>query len=283
MSRIAIVSVSYGSEGVLPGFLDSVPAASSADPLVIVADNKPDGVAEKIVREHGASYLALPQNAGYGGAINAAIATFDDDVEWILVSNPDIVLGEGSLDELVRVGEADPTIGSLGPLVYTDGEIYPSARTIPSLRTGIGHALFANLWPSNPWSARYHSDNELPPRERDAGWLSGSNVLVRRTAYDAIGGFDDKYFMYFEDVDLGYRLSKSGWRNRYVPSAQVSHSGAHSTDTEGSSKKMVNVHHQSAYRFLSRKYSGVLLSPVRLALKVGLSARAYVVTRLVRR
>jgi N-acetylglucosaminyl-diphospho-decaprenol L-rhamnosyltransferase len=139
----------------------------------------------------------------------------------------------------------------------------------------------ANLWPENPWSRRYHNDSENPPRERDAGWLSGSCVLVRRAAFDAVGGFDDEYFMYFEDVDLGYRLSRSGWRNRYAPSALVRHSGAHSTD--GDSRRMVLVHHQSAYRFMSSKYSGWYLAPVRLAVKIGLSARAYLVTRVFHR
>jgi N-acetylglucosaminyl-diphospho-decaprenol L-rhamnosyltransferase len=181
----------------------------------------------------------------------------------------------------VRIGESDARIGAVGPLVETDGQVYPSAREIPSLRMGLGHALFANIWPSNPWSRRYHSDNERPPRERDAGWLSGSCLLIRREAFDAVGGFDDRFFMYFEDVDLGYRLSKAGWRNRYAPSATVMHSGAHSTDEH--STKMVLVHHESAYRFLSSKYRGWYLAPVRLAVRIGLATRAFLVTRVFNR
>jgi N-acetylglucosaminyl-diphospho-decaprenol L-rhamnosyltransferase len=277
---VAVVTVSYGSEGVLEGFFASLPAASAAPLTVVVADNKPQ--AGEPVRElaaaHGARYLPMDRNAGYGSAMNAAVRSLGSGIRWVLVSNPDIEIGPGAIDELVRVGEADPRVGAVGPLVITDDAVYPSARAIPSLRTGVGHALFANLWPSNPWSRRYLNETELPPRERDAGWLSGSCVLVRREAFDAIGGFDEKYFMYFEDVDLGYRLGKAGWRNRYAPTASVNHSGAHSTDDH--SAHMINVHHQSAYRFMSSKYHGWHLAPVRLAIKVGLSARAFLETRV---
>jgi len=278
-----VVTVSYGSEGVLDGFLASLEGASLSELQVVVADNRPDagGPVRELTERYGVAYLPMSANLGYGGAMNAAVRSLPSDIPWVLVSNPDIEIHPGAIDELVRVGESDARIGAVGPLVETDGEIYPSARAIPSLRMGLGHALFANIWPSNPWSRQYHSDNERPPRERDAGWLSGSCLLIRREAFDAVGGFDDRFFMYFEDVDLGYRLSKAGWRNRYAPSATVMHSGAHSTDEH--STKMVLVHHESAYRFLSSKYRGWYLAPVRLAVRVGLSTRAYLVTRVFNR
>ena len=77
-------------------------------------------------------------------------------------------------------------------------------------------------------------DRALPrradaPVERTAGWLSGSCLLLRRDAFDAVGGFDPGYFMYFEDVDLGDRLGDAGWHNVYVPAAVVSHVGGHAT------------------------------------------------------
>ncbi|KQP57881.1 N-acetylglucosaminyl-diphospho-decaprenol L-rhamnosyltransferase [Agreia sp. Leaf283] len=283
VSAAGVVTVSYGSEGVLDGFLASLEHASVSELQVVVADNRPDagGPVRELAERYGVAYLPMSANLGYGGAMNAAVRSLPSDVAWVLVSNPDIKIHPGAIDELVRVGESDARIGAVGPLVETDGEIYPSARAIPSLRMGLGHALFANIWPSNPWSRKYHSDNERPPRERDAGWLSGSCLLIRREAFDAVGGFDDRFFMYFEDVDLGYRLSKAGWRNRYAPSATVMHSGAHSTDEH--STKMVLVHHESAYRFLSSKYRGWYLAPVRLAVRVGLSTRAYLVTRVFNR
>jgi N-acetylglucosaminyl-diphospho-decaprenol L-rhamnosyltransferase len=272
--------VSFGSEDVLPAFLASIARASHDDVLTIVADNRsePSGNVAELATAGGARYLPLDGNRGYGGAINASLALLPTSVRWILVSNPDVTLGPGSIDELVSAGKSDDAIGSVGPSVLTaDGDIYPSARSVPSLRTGIGHALFVNLWAGNPWTRAYRRDAVNDGAPRDAGWLSGACLLVRRTAFEQLGGFDDGYFMYFEDVDLGYRLGKAGFRNLYQPTAVVVHTGAHSTNSD--SAAMVRVHHESAKRFLSKKYQGALLWPVRVVLRVGLAVRSALVVR----
>lgn len=279
LPRVAVITVSYASSSVLTGFLASVPQSTERPLIAIVADNKPtvvDNVAA-IADANGAIYLPLDENPGYGGAMNAAVRQLPENIEWILVSNPDLVLGAGSVDALVAAGDSDPSIASVGPAIITDGEVYPSARSIPSLRNGIGHALFANIWLGNPWTRAYRKDADYSRGPRDAGWLSGACVLVRRSVFDQIGGFDEDFFMYFEDVDLGYRLGKLGYRNRYEPAAVVEHSGAHSTETE--SARMIAAHHESAIRFLSKKYSGAALWPVRTALRIGLSVRSAVLKR----
>lgn len=278
--RAAIVTVSFGSSDVLSGFLQSVNGVSTVPPIVIVADNKPEGdeVVSGISRDNGVTYLPLHANLGYGGAINAAVATLPPSVDWILVSNPDVSMTPGALDAMVATGDSDAAIGSVGPAILTaEGDVYPSARSVPSLRTGVGHALFVNLWDENPWTRAYRNGSEPPVERRDAGWLSGACVLVRRTAFTELGGFDSGFFMYFEDVDLGYRLGKLGYRNVYEPAARVVHTGAHSTTSD--SGRMVQAHHDSARRFLNKKYAGWWLWPVRVALTIGLRVRS----RLVRR
>lgn len=278
--RVAIVTVSYGSADVLPTFLSSLPAASTDALEVVVADNKPgdgDGIL-KLAAQHHASYLPLAANHGYGSAANAAIAALPASVCWVLISNPDVIIGEGAIDVLVEVGDADPRVASVGPAILTDGVVYPSARAIPSLRTGVGHALFANLWVNNPWTNAYRHDWKQPsPTRREAGWLSGACLLVRRSAFEEVSGFDPGYFMYFEDVDLGYRLGKAGYRNVYEPSAVVTHTGAHSIGSD--SGRMIAAHHESAQRFLNKKYAGAWLWPVRVALTVGLKLRSAIMTR----
>ncbi len=282
-ARVGVVTVSYGSEPVLPAFLASVARASGGTATVVVADNLPgEGDARTLAESAGAGYLPMPSNLGYGAAVNAAVATLPHDIDWVLVSNPDVVLEPGVLDRLREAGDEDPAVASVGPAVYNaDGTLYPSARAVPSLRTGVGHAMFANLWPGNPWSRRYRNDAETPTARRDAGWLSGSCLLVRRSAFDELGGFDDGYFMYFEDVDLGYRFGRRGYRNVYEPSARVTHTGAHSTTSD--SARMIAAHHTSARRFLARKYSGPLLWPVRAALTAGLTVRSAIIGRRIRR
>jgi len=272
---VAVTTVSFGSRDVLEGFLESVPG-SSADPLVVVvADNDSRDLAvAELTAASSARYLPLDRNLGYGGAMNEAIRSLPSDVRWVLVSNPDVVLTAGAIDALVAAGDSDPRIGAVGPAIMTDGEVYPSARAVPSLRTGIGHALFANIWLGNPWTRAYRRDSSSDTVRRDAGWLSGACVLVRKSAFEELGGFDDGYFMYFEDVDLGFRMTEAGYRNVYEPTAVVTHSGAHSTNQN--STAMIQAHHRSAQRFLSRKYSGWHLWPVRVVLSIGLAVRSAV-------
>ena len=281
-SLVAVVTVSYGSEDVLPAFLGGLADEIAAGMDVVVADNAPStgSPVPGIVERAGARYLALDANHGYGGAVNRAAATLPASVEWVLVSNPDVVLDPGVIAALVATGSQAPAIGSVGPAVLTpEGEVYPSAREVPSIRSGVGHALFANLWPVNPWTTRYHRSNDTGS-QRDAGWLSGSCVLVRRSAFEAVGGFDEEFFMYFEDVDLGYRLGLAGFRNVYQPAVSVVHTGAHSTRSHRAA--MVAAHHHSARRFLQKKYRGWRLAPVRWTLGVGLAIRSRIAERRAR-
>ncbi|MCS5734884.1 glycosyltransferase family 2 protein [Herbiconiux daphne] len=285
--EVAVVTVNFDSAVVLEPFLASVgPAAQQVRAAVYVADNKPGSTQrpeiERIVAAHGATYLPMTGNLGYGHAINAVVATLPPATEFVLVSNPDVVLAAGAIDVLVATLREFDDVGAVGPkILEPDGSAYPSARAVPSIRNGIGHALFANVWPGNPWTRSYRNEIGDHPVRRDAGWLSGSCFLIRRTAFEQLGGFDTGYFMYFEDVDLGYRLGSHGWRNLYEPAAEALHTGAHSTT--GESERMLVAHHDSAKRFLAKKYSGPLLWPVRATLSFGLSLRSLVVRRRNRR
>lgn len=276
--RLGVVTVAYRSEQVLPAFLASIPQASTLPIMTVVVDNLPaEGRAHALAEHATASYLPMAANLGYGGAMNAGVAALPEDIEWVLISNPDVVLSPGVLDSLLAVGKESEDIASIGPALGNgDGSLYPSARAVPSIRTGIGHAMFTNLWPTNPWTRRYRND-ALVAERRDAGWLSGACVLVRRSAFDELGGFDTGFFMYFEDVDLGYRFGQLGYRNVYDPSVRVVHTGAHSTNSD--SALMIAAHHASARRFLSKKYSGWWLWPVRTTLGLGLHVRSVIIGR----
>lgn len=274
---IAVVIVTYFSGEVLRACLESIPAASSGDVTVIVVDNDTtdDSIRDVVAKAPGVVLHQTGENLGYGGAVNYGAARLGPEIEWILVTNPDTVFLPGSIDTLYAAATADDRIGSVGPRILdTDGSIYPSARALPSLRTGVGHAVFAHLWPGNPWSAAYRQSEQVAQLEHgtmSAGWLSGACVMVRRTAFEQIGGFDQRYFMYFEDVQLGDSLGAHGWSNTYVADAVVSHLGGHSTRL--ASARMRRVHHQSAYVYMSQKYAAWYLFPLRAVVKLGLNAR----------
>ncbi|PCN49289.1 dTDP-Rha--alpha-D-GlcNAc-pyrophosphate polyprenol alpha-3-L-rhamnosyltransferase [Curtobacterium sp. 'Ferrero'] len=281
--RVAVLTVTYNTGETIRPFLASIAGASSGPVAVVVADNGSTELdaLRAIGESYGATVVSSGGNRGYGGGIDAALAALDDvlpdvDPEFLLVTNPDVVLAPGSIDELVRAADRLPSAGAFGPRILDEqGETYPSARRLPSLRTGLGHAAFSRLWPGNPWSQRYWSTTQVV--EREAGWLSGACFLIRTSLFRELGGFDESYFMYFEDVDLGQRVGQSGSANVYVPSAVVTHTGAHSTSSNR--RRMEIEHHRSAYRYLSRKYRAWWLWPLRVVLRAGLSIRARWVTR----
>ncbi|TFD86261.1 glycosyltransferase family 2 protein [Cryobacterium serini] len=285
-ARIAVVTVSYGSGDVLDPFLQSLAEASIRSLHVVVVDNKPEPTANAVqlmTESVGGVYLPLSSNLGYGHAINEAVRSLRPEFNWILVSNPDVTVEPGAIDTLIDSVAGDPRIAAIGPLILSSNrEVYPSARTIPSLRSGVGHAIFANFWPKNPWTRNYRKETESELILRDAGWLSGAFVMIRRSVFDQLNGFDESYFMYFEDVDLGYRIGQLGYRNVYEPSAVVVHTGAHSTSTSDESARMIRAHHDSAQKFLFKKYSGPLMLPVRLILAAGLGLRSRIEARRTR-
>ncbi|MEJ2871172.1 glycosyltransferase family 2 protein [Actinomycetospora sp. OC33-EN08] len=276
---LAVVVVTYSPGESLPTFLDSVEVATSRPVTVVLADNgSVDGVPEAEATRGRARLLPIGENLGYGAAANRAVAGLDPDVGWVLVSNPDIVLAPKALDLLLEAAARWPRAGSLGPLIRTDGEVYPSARLVPSLGRGVGHALFSAVWPANPWTRSYRQEGSVA--ERTAGWLSGSCVLLRREAWDSVDGFDPRFFMYFEDVDLGDRLGRAGWLNVYVPDAEVVHTGGHATNADRpTSSRMLREHHRSAYRFLADRYRGRRWAPLRAGLRAALGLRSRWSTR----
>lgn len=276
--RVLAVTVAYNSADTIGPFLDSLAAAGSIDEVVVVDnDSAESATVGEIVRAAGHRFVPLDRNAGYGGGVRAAVSSASGEPDYILVANPDVVFAPGALDVLVSAGEQVRGAGSLGPKILDPGgTVYPSARRLPSLRTGVAHALFGRIWPANPWTVRYRAERESETR-RDAGWLSGACLLLRAAAYREVDGFDDGYFMYFEDVDLGERLGRAGWRNVYIPEAVVTHTGAHSTSRERN--RMEKAHHDSAYRYLSRRYSAWYEAPIRLAVRLGLWGRLWWVSR----
>lgn len=269
---LGLVVVTYRSSDVLRGFLDSLTRSSLVPDDVVVVDNSPTKVSlPKKGSLQAVSVIHRPDNPGYGTAANVGVAALSDSCDWVVVCNPDILVDKDTLQLLLDEAQSHHNAGSLGPAIRNDdGSLYPSARALPSLGIGIGHGLLGVVWPGNPWTRAYRGDYESSST-RETGWLSGSFLLLRREAWEAVGGFDEKYFMFFEDVDLGWRLQQHGYRNLYVPSATAIHEGGHSTKSNYT--LMLTAHHESAVRFIAKRYPGPLFAPVRAIICLGLTLR----------
>lgn len=272
--ELAVVIVTYSPGETLDRFLDTLAKASTSRVQVILADNgSTDGAPERAAEQRpDVTFVPTGANLGYGAGANRGVAELGNEYGWIVVANADLEWDAGSLDELLAAAQRWPRGGAFGPLIKEpDGSVYPSARLLPSLGRGAGHALLGKVWPGNPWT-RVYRQSEAAVTERTAGWLSGSCQLFRREAFESVNGFDPRYFMYMEDVDLGDRLGKAGWLNVYVPSAAIMHIGGHSTAK--ASSRMLTAHHRSAYRYLADRHRGALWAPVRVALRAALAVRA---------
>jgi N-acetylglucosaminyl-diphospho-decaprenol L-rhamnosyltransferase len=238
---------------------------------VVVVDNASRDDSAGVARALGVKVVESPANLGFGRAANLGAASTAGG--YLLVANPDTKLAPGSLARMVATMAAGPRVGCVGPhLCNPDGSDYPTGRRFPSLGVGAAHALLAPVWPSNPATRRYHLADLDRSRPVPVDWVSGACMLLRRAAFDQVGGFDPAFFMYFEDMDLCLRLAKAGWQVIYDSAAEVEHVVGGSTRTAPYRK--VLHHHRSTLRFYRRRYAGdprVLLTPLVAA---GLAVRA---------
>ena len=281
--ELKVVTVTYSPGPHLDRFLASLAHATDRPVTVIMADNgSTDGAPEEAVERHpNVRLLRTGGNLGYGTAVNRAVDAFVTDGELFIVANPDVQWGPGSIDELLAAAARWPQAGAFGPLIRDpDGSVYPSARHQPSLIRGGMHAVVGPVWKTNPWTAAYRQER-LVPTERPVGWLSGACLLLRRDAFTHIGGFDERYFMYMEDVDLGDRLERAGRQNIYVPTAEILHDKGHSTGRDPA--KNLAAHHRSTYTFLADRHSRWWQAPLRWTIRGALATRAGLVVRNSRR
>ena len=283
--RVAIVTVSYGSADVLPTFLSSLPAASSDALEVVVADNKPgdgDGIL-LLAGQHGAGYLPLGENRGYGSAVNAAIAALPPSVAWVLISNPDVMIGEGAIDTLVATGEADAA-----HRLRRTGDPHRRRRLPLRARRPVA-AHRRRPRPVRQPLGEQPLDQRLPPRLEGAlAPPARRRLALRRLPARAPQRLRAKSAASTRATSCTSRTSTSATGSARPATATstnrratVTHTGAHSTTSE--SGRMISAHHDSARRFLNKKYSGALLWPVRVALTVGLSLRSALIRRKMNR
>jgi N-acetylglucosaminyl-diphospho-decaprenol L-rhamnosyltransferase len=260
--EVAAVVVNHDSGDTLAGCVASLRADNAAE--VVVVDNaSSDGSADVLGADPAVRLVRTGANLGYGAGANRGIAALaNGGAEFILVSNPDVVVRPGTIAALARALVADPTLAIAGPcIVGADGTRYPSARRFPSVTVAAGHALLGTLVPGNRFSRRYRMEDldpaattkmeDLDPAaSTKVDWVSGACFLARRRALEELGGFDEAYFMYVEDVDLCWRAHRAGWGVAYVPGARITHLQGVSTARRPYS--MLLAHHRSALRFASR-------------------------------
>ena len=235
---------------------------------VVVVDNATPGTARAALVDRPVTVVEPGRNLGYGRGVNRGAAAAPAS-RYLLVTNPDVVLHAGAVDALVAFLEARRDVAIAGPLIVRpDGTLYPSQRVFPNVWLAAAHALVAPWWPSNPATRRYRS----PRPDGTVDWVSGACFVIRRDAFEVVGGFDERYFMFAEDMDLCWRVRQRGFAVAAVSGAVVTH--VEGVSRRGASRAMVVAHHASALRFeaqTARGWRRALLPAAALVLGLRLS------------
>jgi N-acetylglucosaminyl-diphospho-decaprenol L-rhamnosyltransferase len=230
----AVVLVSHETRDDALAALDSLaPQVGHIGQIVLVDAGSRDGTIEAVGAAHPHVRIVALDNVGYGRSVNAAVEQLADEVDVVIVANADVCFDAEAVATLVAALHGHPAFAALGPLVrYPDGGRQASARRIPSLRDALVHGTIGWLLPSNPATRRYRAHDltgstgqgtRVAAEPVEVDWLSGCALALRRSAFDAIGGFDPGYWLFVEDVDLCDRLRRAGWRIGFLPSAEVVH------------------------------------------------------------
>jgi GT2 family glycosyltransferase len=257
---VTVIVVNFNAQDTLPRCLEALRAQSLQAARVIVIDNaSTDGSIEsarKLFPEF--EYVCLPENTGFAAANNRAIERCDS--EFVALLNPDAFPEPAWLEELVKAARQTPNAASFGScqLMAGDADVLDGIEDVCHI-SGL-------VWRGGHGRSR-NSDDCLA---REIFSPCAAAVLYRRQAIQSIGSFDEDFFCYVEDVDLGFRLRLSGWQSWYVPTAVVRHVGSATTGGAHSSFAVYHGHRNLVWMFVKNMpgYLFWLFLPLHLAMNL---------------
>lgn len=242
--RVAIVVVTHNSAAVLPGFFDSLAAglrdadpdtpAGIDDPVVIVADN--DSRDDTLARAADAAQAArvtltvvrLGGNRGYAAGVNAGTAAAGD-VDAVLVANPDVRFTDGALPRMLARLHATPRVGIVVPRIRSaDGRLAFSLRRSPTLLRAAAEALVGNERAARLGIGEIIADERAYQQATVAAWATGCAMLISRECLNAVGPWDESFFLYSEETDFALRAHDRGFLLQLEPRAEIVHLGGES-------------------------------------------------------
>jgi len=222
---VAVAVVSWNTCELLDACLAALRSDADAGlaEVWVVDNGSTDGSRAMVAERHPWVRLELPEeNLGFGRAVNHVAER--SAAPWIVAANADAEVTPGALNTLLTAGEADPRIAALGPrLVLPDGRTQVGVQPFPTLGDAVVRASQAwRLSPRLRAGLLLGSDWD-PDVARDVPWITGAFLLLRRSAFDAAGRFDERQWLYAEDLDVCWRLRQAGHRIRYEPASVVRH------------------------------------------------------------
>jgi N-acetylglucosaminyl-diphospho-decaprenol L-rhamnosyltransferase len=284
VTAVTAIVVNYdGGQDVLD-CLKSLQESSSPPDVVVVDNASTDGSPDRIEREY--PHVRLVRNArntGFGAGVNAGARAAT--TPYLVLVNQDSAPDPAAIETLAAALDERPRAGAVGALVLNpDGSVQPSKRSFPSIPDAAMHGILGLFWKANPGSRSYLLASERLDEPTRVDWVSANSMALRKEAFDAVGGFDEGYFFFVEDVDLCKRLADAGWEVWFEPLARFVH--AWGTSWTKRPMRFLWMHHANLFRYV-RKHrrgawilawplvgAGLLLRFVLLAVRLLLTGRA---------
>ena len=231
---LRIIIVTYNNRSTIERLLSSLPAAClGLSWEVTVVDNASSdgtvsGVEQRVWGMSGLRLIQNTENRGFAAACNQGLA--GSEARYDLLLNPDTVCPSQSLTSLVHAADAHPRAGIIGPkLLNEDGSVQTSIRRFPQFWDQVGILLkLHNFFPGLPGFKRYFASDLSLDQEAVVDQVMGACFLIRRELIAQIGGLDERYFAWYEEVDYCVTAKRAGWDVVYIPSVSVIHGGGHS-------------------------------------------------------
>lgn len=252
---VSVLVVNYHAYDELDACLTSLRDQRPREVEVIVVDHDTEDGRRRLLEQRHPTVRWVPRAVNPGFAAGVNLASRQATGRYLYLVNPDAIAQQDTAARLAAWLDEHPRVAVVGSLVLDpDGSIQGSARRFPDVSTAFGGRT--------TWMTRWFPGNRVTRRNVLTGvhvrtpiqvdWVSGASMMIRRTAFDAAGGMDEGFFLYWEDADLCRRLRDAGWGTTYHPGASVTHVGGRSSR---SSTRSIVAFHQSAYRYF-RKHAG---------------------------
>jgi hypothetical protein len=247
---ISIVTVTHDSRNDIGRVLDSLVSSGAAGQHeIIVVDNASRDDTLRIVGERlpVARVIERRVNGGLSAGINEGVRASHG--EFVLILNPDVRFDRDPAPALAAYLRAHPSVGVVAPrLLNEDGSVQLSCRAFPSHATAVfnRYSLLTRLAPGNPFSRRYLMSDFDHATTRDVDWVSGAALMFRRDVFNRLGGWDDEFFLFSEDVDFCRRVHDLGLRVVYLPQETVEHRIGISRSR---SPRIIVERHRSVWRY----------------------------------
>jgi GT2 family glycosyltransferase len=268
---LSIIIVNYNVKEFLQNLLNSISKASSnITKEIIIVDNASDDGSVEMIKEKfpAAQLMSNEKNLGFGKANNQALEIAKG--KYVLLINPDTIVSEDTFVKLIEFFENNQEAGLAGcKILNPDGSLQLACRrSFPGPWTSFCKVTgLSNLFPNSKIFARYNLTYLSEDKTYEVDAISGSFMMMRKEVYDKVGGFDEEFFMYGEDLDLCYRIQKAGYKVFYFHNTQIIHYKGEST--KRSSFDETNLFYNAMHLFVKKHLSSSLLVEAILRSAIG--------------